>query len=251
MVNGHISHFMVAPALIVLAACGAPAQAPTASVSNAIDVAGPGLYVDESGQTIVDRVGSATPGWICIHADREGQPGPVLGCSAVVAGESQAVAVSVDPAQLTPLLHTILYVDGGEVGTLEIPDPDVVALSAGGASISFTEPLLGDFSWITVRDQPLGENNTVVVPRVYTPIAALLVIHNGERGPAIGWTPLHAGENTDVTVTLTFQGELKPLGAMLHWDGGDPGQYVSFNVDPPASVRTGDILVVQYELTKQ
>ncbi len=232
--------------ILLLAACGAPASSPTPAFANRIDVTGPGLYVDEAGSTSIDLVSSAAEGWLCIHADQEGVAGPVLGCSAVPAGESRNVGVSVDLVQLTLSLHTALYVDAGEAGRLEIPDPDVPAVTAAGQPVSFEERLVGDLSWITVADQQLGDDATVVVPRVYTPIPALLVIHNGVRGPAVGWAPLQAGENLNVTVTLAIAGEIKPLGAMLHWDGPVAGQYETFNLDPPASTQAGDLLVVPF-----
>lgn len=234
--------------ILLLAACSAPAESPTAAPANRIDVAGPGLYVDEAGNARVDLVSSATQGWLCIQADQDGLAGPVLGCAAVPPGESQNVSVSLDLTQLTRSMHTVLYEDAGQSGKLEIPDPDVPAVTAAGQPISFVESLVGDLSWITVKDQALGENGTVVVPRVYTPIPALLVIHNGVRGPVVGWTRLKAGENQDVVVALTIEGELKSLGAMLHWDGPVSGQYENFNFDPPASTTTGDILVVQFEV---
>jgi len=236
---------------LLLVACGSPAESPTATVANRIDVTGSGLYVDEAGNVSVDQVGSATEGWLCIHADQDGVAGPVLGCVAVPAGESRNVTVSLDFAQLTQSMHTVLYVDGGQSGKLEIPDPDVPAVTSGGQPISFAERLVGDLSWIAVEDQVLGEDGTVIIPRVYTPIPALLVIHNGVRGPAVGWAPLQAGENHNVTVTLTIAGEIKPLGAMLHWDGPVSAQYENFDLDPPSVTLSGDLLVVQFTAGNQ
>ena len=223
-------------------------QSPTATVANSIDVKAHGLSVNESGETAVDEVTSATPGWLCIHADQDGQPGPLLGCSAVPAGETHDLSVSLDLTKLHWKLHTVLYVDAGTPGKMEVPDPDIAALSATGVPISFPETLSGDLSWITVEEQMPGEGNTVVIPHVYTPIPALLVIHDGERSPfVIGWAALQAGENDDVIVTLSSQSKTNDLGAMLHWDGGEPG-YQSFLLDPEARTQTGDILVVQFPL---
>ncbi len=73
----------------------------------------------------VTRLTSSGPGWIVIHADADGKPGPVLGYAAVPGGISANIKVELDPAGLTDTLHAMLHEDAGEVGTYEFPDgPD-------------------------------------------------------------------------------------------------------------------------------
>jgi len=77
----------------------------------------------------ITRLTSGGPGWIVIHADADGEPGPVIGYSAVPGGISANVKVEVDPAGLTDTLFAMLHEDAGEVGTYEFPDgPDVPVL---------------------------------------------------------------------------------------------------------------------------
>ena len=229
----------------------APASIPsptTSPVINLINVEGSGVFVQPDGTVTISLVSAFEPSWICIQADQDKQPGEILGCAAVPAGENTDVAVKVDLKKLTRVMHTVLYADRGTPGQMEIPNPDVPALTTAGAPVSFSEFLVGDLSWITVEDQMLSEGNTVVIPRVYTPIPALLVIHDGERSPfVIGWATLQAGENLDVIVTLTSPSKTNNLGAMLHWDGGETG-YQSFLLDPDARTQTGEVLVVQFQL---
>jgi len=253
--------------LMMLATLGAcapatPTQAPipiaeststppptTAPVNNRIDVEETGLFVQQDGNVTISLVSASEQSWVCVQADQNSEPGNILGCAAVPTGENMNVTVKVDPSTLTRKLYTALYVDKGIPGQMEIPTPDEIALTATGLPAVFPEILVGDLSWITTEDQALGEGNTVVIPRVYTPIPALLVIHDDERSPfVIGWAALQAGENLNVIVTLTTPSKTNDLGAMLHWDGGEPGTYESFLLDPDARTHSGEVLVVKFQL---
>ena len=252
----------------LLAACG-PVQTPTAPpaasatsaptdipapttlpVINQIDTEGAGLPILPDGSVTIGLVSSSEPGWVCIHSDKDGQLGQIAGCEAVSAGENENFSIKLDLSKLSFRIHVALYVDKGNPGQMEIPDPDELALTATGIPITFPTTLIGELSWISVEDQALGEGNTVTISRVYTPIPALLVIHDRKGDPrVIGWTVLQAGDNLNVVVTLTEQSRTNQPGAMLHWDGGEPG-YKNFNVDPPVRAPGGpdDLLVVHFHL---
>ncbi len=76
------------------------------------------------GTVSVTRVTSNVPGWVVIHADNEGLPGPVLGQSAVPAGITADVVVEIDLDGLTDTLWTMLHVDEGTAGEYEFPGAD-------------------------------------------------------------------------------------------------------------------------------
>lgn len=76
------------------------------------------------GQVTVAEAFSKGPGWLVIHADREGKPGPVLGFSPVVNGLNQNVVVALDVAGVTETLYAMLHVDVGELGKYEFPGVD-------------------------------------------------------------------------------------------------------------------------------
>ena len=88
-------------------------------------------------QTITDsrvvilKVVSATPGWIVIHSDNAGKPGPVVGYAAVRAGENLDVVVAIDSKKATPVLYAMLHADAGVVGTYEFPGADVPTMNMG------------------------------------------------------------------------------------------------------------------------
>lgn len=66
----------------------------------------------------------AGPGWIVIHADAGGKPGPVIGSAPLTEGVNSNVVVDIDSDAATPILHAMLHVDDGAVGTFEFPGPD-------------------------------------------------------------------------------------------------------------------------------
>jgi hypothetical protein len=82
---------------------------------------------DSDGSSVtIDSVVAAVPGWIVIHLDNNGSPGPVIGQSAVEVGDNGNVTVSLDPAlDADTSLWAMLHVDEGVVGTYEFPGPDV------------------------------------------------------------------------------------------------------------------------------
>jgi hypothetical protein len=86
-------------------------------------------------RVVIQEVVSAGPGWLVIHADNGGKPGPVLGWAAVRQGDNPNVVVAIDTKRATPVLYAMLHVDAGTVGVYEFPGTDVPA-SAGGMMVS-------------------------------------------------------------------------------------------------------------------
>lgn len=87
--------------------------------------------VQVTGTGIVDgtvTIAEATvegPAWVVIHADDEGKPGPVIGYAPLTESNNSNVVVEIDEDAATPILHAMLHVDAGEVGTYEFPGADV------------------------------------------------------------------------------------------------------------------------------
>ena len=79
----------------------------------------------ESGTVTVDQVVAVDPGWMDIHADDNGSPGPIIGFSPVEPGTNDDVVVELDMDQATPTLYAMLHVDLGTRGTHEFPGPDL------------------------------------------------------------------------------------------------------------------------------
>jgi uncharacterized surface protein with fasciclin (FAS1) repeats len=78
----------------------------------------------ENGTVTIQTVVSDGPGWIVIHVDDNGQPGEVIGYTALSDGENTDVSVEIDTGMATETLYAMLHTDDGEEGTYEFPDAD-------------------------------------------------------------------------------------------------------------------------------
>lgn len=84
-----------------------------------------------NGTISVARVVAFEPGWLVVHADADGKPGPVLGWSALTPGENENVVVQIDTAAATPTLFAMLHVDRGTMGSFDFPGDDGPVTLAG------------------------------------------------------------------------------------------------------------------------
>lgn len=78
-----------------------------------------------NGTVTIAEVVSDGPGWLVIHAQKDGKPGPVLGWSPVSDGVNTDVVVKIDVTGVTETLYAMLHTDAGTVGTYEFPGADV------------------------------------------------------------------------------------------------------------------------------
>src|SRR6266542_1823570 len=79
-----------------------------------------------NGTIIVAEVNATQDGWIAVHIDQGGKPGPVIGHAAAPKGTTNNLAVKLEQdvpvgGKLWPMLH----IDAGKIGTYEFPGPDV------------------------------------------------------------------------------------------------------------------------------
>ncbi len=103
-----------------------PAPVPAAAAAN---VSGSLDAADQSsdGKTItVNTVNiKGGSGFIAIHADLSGKPGPVVGHAAIPEGDSSNVVIKLDSPVATGAYWPMLHLDAGKIGTYEFPGPDV------------------------------------------------------------------------------------------------------------------------------
>ncbi|MCO6449240.1 MAG: hypothetical protein J5I90_00500 [Caldilineales bacterium] len=105
-----------------------PTDTPVPEPEPTAEAITPSVLVEDQdaggGMVTISEVVSAGPGWIVIHAQADGSPGPVIGYSPVVEGSNEDVAVEIDLAGATETLYAMLHVDAGTVGEYEFPGDD-------------------------------------------------------------------------------------------------------------------------------
>ncbi|HBY95239.1 MAG TPA: hypothetical protein DEP84_15020, partial [Chloroflexi bacterium] len=82
----------------------------------------------KDGTVTVAKTVATQDGWMVIHKDQDGNPGPVIGFSSVKEGENENVQVKLNEELTGPTkLWAMLHVDEGTKGTYEFPGADVPA----------------------------------------------------------------------------------------------------------------------------
>jgi len=95
------------------------------------------LVSDQSvvdGQVVIDWLFLDKPGYIVIHMDLEGAPGPLIGNSELLSGSMTSVWVSIDAAQAGTGIFPMLHYDNGD-GVYEFPGPDLPTVFDGNVVV--------------------------------------------------------------------------------------------------------------------
>lgn len=132
-----LSSVLVVVALLLAFAPAVAAQDVTPSITVSDQDVSDGIVT-------VDEVVSAGPGWVVVHADADGSPGPVIGETSVPDGTSEDVEVEVDMDAATETLHVMLHEDTGTEGTWEFPDADPPAQADGETVVTAITADLGE-----------------------------------------------------------------------------------------------------------
>ncbi|MGI6208177.1 MAG: DUF7282 domain-containing protein [Anaerolineae bacterium] len=98
-----------------------PTPVPTVDVTPSVTVQDQPVVANS---VVIDEVVSRGPGWMVIHADSNGSPGPVIGYAIVNPGVNPDVVVELNLGPATPVLHAMLHDDTGEIGVYEFPGGD-------------------------------------------------------------------------------------------------------------------------------
>jgi hypothetical protein len=200
----------------------------------------------------ITEVVSDGPGWLVIHAQANGKPGPVLGYSPVIGGANSDVTVEIDTASATETLYAMLHTDAGELGAWEFPNGPDVPVKVGeqvitpafvitGGLAAAEEPIVPS---VTVADQEITDGK-VIITEVVSDGPGWLVIHaqaDGRPGPILGYSPVADGAHADVFVEIDAANATKTLYAMLHIDAGEVGTW-EFPDGPDAPVKVGEQVV--------
>ena len=244
----------VAPSAVTLL----PSRGP--SSLEAVDQEGLGLGVSVASVTLPAQ------GFIAVHAEADGAPGPVIGHSDLLpAGTSADVEIIFDEplevsAKVFPMAH--IDMDGDGQYTFMPPDNaiDLPALFDNGdvavVAVNLTVLPATAPSFLEA-DEQTSDGATIVVKTVNLPANGFIAVHadaDGSPGPVIGHSDLlTAGGSTDVTVTLdealTASGVVWP---MVHIDMDGDGEYTFMPpdnaVDVPGITEDGNVAVIPVQI---
>ena len=238
-----------------------PTKEPTADlheVSTPDDASGSVADIQVSDQAIdqgtvtVTVVNALVDGWVVIHNEVDGKPGPVVGYVQVPVGGSSDVKVTIEVSQATPKLIAMLHVDEGTKGTYEFPGADV-PVKEGDMIVmrAFNQSeITNSAPYVTAEDQPIIDGTVWVAAAIDGP--GWVAIHaeaDGKPGPVIGYAQIPGGEWKDLKIAIDKSQATPKLFAMLHIDAGAAGTYEFPGDDVP--IKDGDMIVmVPFEITK-
>lgn len=104
------------------------------------------MRLQTAGNTISFRdVRILNPGFVAIHADKNGKPGAIIGTSGLISGSVDDLVISLNrPSKAGELLHAVAYRDDGD-GVFEVPGADIPYIDKDGRPVAqnfliFTEP---------------------------------------------------------------------------------------------------------------
>jgi hypothetical protein len=111
-----------------------PTATPTSVTGPASLDVGAGSVESDGSIIVIDAVTLPVAGFVAVHSDQDGSPGPVIGVSELLlAGTSTAVEILLD----TPLVESgtvfpMVHIDANSNGLYEFPGPDVPATTDAG-----------------------------------------------------------------------------------------------------------------------
>jgi plastocyanin len=276
---GMVAALLVVVALLV-AACGstpeptalpaveptpqpAPTEAPVAEAPVTRGTITPSVTVADQelvdGKVTIAEVVSDGPGWLVIHAQADGKPGPILGYAAVSDGANATLMVEIDASSATETLYAMLHTDAGELGAWEFPNGPDAPVMMGEQVITPAFAITGGLAMekeitpsVTVADQEIIEDK-VTIAEVVSDGPGWLVIHaqaDGKPGPILGYSAVASGANAGLMIAIDESSATETLYAMLHTDGGELGAW-EFPNGPDAPVMVGEQVITPAFMVKK
>jgi hypothetical protein len=169
---------------------------------------------------------SEGPGFLVIHSDNDGAPGPVLGVAPVTDGLNRDVFVEIS-GDITPVVFPMLHVDTGAVGTYEFGTVEGAdgPVRVNDAVLTFPISIAPSMSFV---EQAVSAEGTITIDEAVIDAHGWLVIHSsadGAPGPVIGQIPLMPGLSRNLVVAIDASLAGEQVFPMLHYDTGTPGVY--------------------------
>lgn len=200
------------------------------------------------GTLVVESAFILDDGFVAVQRDDGGEPGAVLGHTALSGrdGFVTDVEVAIDDGAWADWngperVHLVLRNDDGD-GTFD-PDDDRIVRSFGSAAAAVTTVDRGERAVVTARgfSPQTVANDSVTVRRAVLPTDGRLVLENATDGRRLGSVALDAGSHANVTVPLDAElgaADRHRVRAVLH-DGDAPVTVGDEPVATAFSVRGG------------
>jgi hypothetical protein len=219
-----------------------------------------GAAMGDSGETPTFHAHSVLldqPGFLVVHIEQDGGPGPVAGVVYLEAGAHEEVEVPLDMIPLDEITTTVfpmLHYDTNDNGEYEFDGGELDGIVVvDGTPVFFPVNIAPSF---VATPQAVSDANTLTFSQVVADAPGFLVIHDdngGAPGPVLGFVRVQQGVNWNVTITLD-QGtpSTTTVFPMLHYDTNLNGQYefAGGELDGPVIVR-GDVVVAQLDISGQ
>jgi hypothetical protein len=179
----------------------------------------------EEGQLLIQQAAVPEASWLAVYNGQTADTGSLLGYTAVPAGLTPNLTLTIDPYLAGDSLRFILYPQREDTFQPETAEPwliDEEPVSAK-AAVTLDFPL----PEIVVSDQELTANGEVIIDRVYLPEAGWLVVHavhEGTSGEMLGFAFVEAGEAEEIRIPIRWREATPILQAVLYEDRGEPRQ---------------------------
>jgi hypothetical protein len=228
---------VVTPSFAAEAEAAADLSVPSVVMADQIALLGdnvpPFPMTMETPSVVAYSVVSSGPGFLVMHTDNGGAPGPVLGYAAVADGLNINVSIGlgIPGVALTAVMFPMLHVDTCEIGayefgTVEGCDGPVVV---GDAVLTFPINVAPS---MTFEDQALDTHDDGMtylhIDSALIDAHGWMVIHSsadGAPGPVLNQYPLLSGNNKDIEIALDAAAAGAQVFPMLHYDTCEIGVY--------------------------
>lgn len=168
----------------------------------------PSVSVDSQavvdGRVVIAKVVSAGAGWLVIHIQADGKPGPVIGFSPVRDGVNLNVAVDVDTAKVTESLFAMLHLDAGSLGVYEFPGPDAPVKASGGIVMKAFQVGESEVVRIDIKARKFEFAPNVIRVKAGTPVELHIVSEDGTHGIGIPGLKLNSRLESGKEAVLRF-----------------------------------------------
>ena len=185
------------------------------------------------GRISIERAISDGPGYVAVYNEVEGQPGFIIGTATLKDGLNEYIPVTLLNSAITTQLFARLHHDTEPGDAFNFPAQDSPVLYNNRLPNPATfRTDVGAHAFVS--DQRLGEDNTVSIATVISPVTSWVAIYgdaDGQPGDLLGQTWVPAGVNRDVVVE--FDGTLEPgtLHLILYEDLGTSEEFEVPGVD--------------------